>query len=143
MERDQLMTETLTHENNKLPGEGLPLSVSSWREGNALFLALRGEVDMYTVGELQDAIRDGLKDGICTEVVADMSNAPFVDSIGYGAFLSAMQTLRLRNGGRVHLACCQPAVARMITVARLQKVFAIHDSLEQARAAVSGRSASS
>ncbi len=112
------------------------LTVSSWREGSILYLALRGEVDLNTVGQLQQAITDGLQDGICTEIVADMSQTPFVDSSGYGAFLGAMQALRLRNGGRVHLAACQPGVSRMLTVARLHYVFVMHDTLEQARAAL-------
>ena len=114
----------------------LPLEISSWREGNALFLALRGDVDLRTVRDLRHAIADGLKDNACTELVADMSRVLFVDSSGYGAFLGAMQSLRLRGGGRVHLVCCQPAVARMLTIIRLHNVFAIHDSLEQAREAL-------
>jgi anti-anti-sigma regulatory factor len=51
---------------------------------------------------------------------------------GYGIFLDAMQTLRMR-GGRVHLTCCSPSVKRMISVARLHRVFAIYDSVEEVR----------
>lgn len=131
------MTLNQMNENNESGESETFLSVSSWREEKTLFLSLDGEVDMYTVAKLKEAITDGLKDGVCTTILADMSQTSFVDSTGYGAFIGAMQTLRLRDGGRVHLARCQPAVNRMLTVARLHHVFVIHDSLEQARESLS------
>lgn len=110
-----------------------PLFVSSWRENSLLFLQLRGELDMHTVGVLKQAINNGLTDKECCAIVVDMSAVSFIDSTGYGTFISAMQTLRLRGGGGVHLAACQPSVARMLAVIRLNRVFTMHKSVEDAR----------
>ncbi len=130
------MTDLLHEKIGEIAGREPLLSVIALREGTVLFLTMRGEVDMHTIGVLEDAITVGLAGGVCTDLVADMSETPFVDSTGYGVFLGAMQTLRMRGSGRVYLAACQPAVARMIQVARLNRVFAVCDSVAAAREAL-------
>lgn len=62
------MIQTLINAHTTPTNEEPNLTVASWREGNALFLELRGEVDMHTVSHLQEAITEGLKDTACTEV---------------------------------------------------------------------------
>ena len=126
----------MQNKNSQIDSQAPSLSISSWHEGRILFLVLRGELDMHTVSPLQNAITEGLADATCTEIIVDMSAVPFVDSTGYGAFLSAMQALRLRGGGRVHLAACQVPVTRMLNVVRLSRVFAIYETLDAARQAL-------
>lgn len=109
------------------------LFVSSWHEQNVLFLEMRGELDMHTVPALKQAIVEGLAHDACDTIVADMSAVTFVDSNGYGVFISAMQTLRFRGKGSVHLAACQPPVARMLAVIRLDRVFTMHPTLDAVR----------
>lgn len=134
---DYLMqTMTMNREVETITEAMPPLFVSSWRENSLLFLQLRGEIDMHTVGVLKQAINAGLSDKDCCAIVVDMSSVSFIDSTGYGMFISAMQTLRLRGGGGVHLAACQPSVARMISVIRLNRVFTMHKSVEDAREAL-------
>lgn len=135
------MSSPLTEKGNSSGEDSIPLSVSFWREGTTLYLSLFGEVDMHTIAVLRDAVTDGLQDNSCVNIVADMSRVPFVDSTGYGVFLDAMQTLRMR-GGRVYLGCCLPSVKRMIAVARLNRVFAIYDSVEEVRELLSHPSGS-
>ncbi|MBC8142777.1 MAG: STAS domain-containing protein [Armatimonadetes bacterium] len=131
--------QTLTNNREiESPTEPMPpLFVSAWRENAYLFLQLRGELDMHTVGVLKQAINNGLTDLDCAAIVVDMSAVSFIDSTGYGTFISAMQTLRLRGGGGVHLAACQPSVARMLAVIRLNRVFTMHKSVEDARESLS------
>ncbi|MBC8138389.1 MAG: STAS domain-containing protein [Fibrella sp.] len=131
------MAQIPVKENSRPGDEESFFSVSHWREGDALFLSLQGEVDMHTVGELHRAITEGLQDGVCTHVVADMSRVPFIDSTGYSAFVAATQTLRARGEGRVNLAGCQPVIVRVLGIVRLNRMFGIHDSLEQARKSLS------
>ena len=132
------MQATVTNHKMDVLTENAPLLfVSSWRENATVFLQLRGELDMHTVGMLKQAINDGLSDNNCRAIVADMSAVTFIDSTGYGIFIAAMQTLRLRSGGGVHLASCQPSVARMLSVIRLNRVFSLHKTMEDAREALS------
>lgn len=109
-----------------------PLHVSSYSEANVLFLALSGELDLYTVGELWRAIKEGLMDLAITEIVVDMRAAPFVDSSGYGAFINAAYLLRPRCGC-VHLAGCIPSVTHMLSVLRLSRVFRLYPTTGAAR----------
>lgn len=113
------------------------LHISTQNEGAVLFLTLQGELDLHTVDELRRVIGEGIANPHCTDIVADMQGVSFVDSSGYGTFLNAMQSLRPRSG-RVHLAGCVPAVVRMLAIVRLNRVFQIHDTMDEARAAVAG-----
>ena len=98
-----------------------------------MFLSLRGELDMHAAPTLRKAISEGLSDPTADTVAADMSAVTFVDSTGYGVFISAMQSLRFRGAGRVHLAACQAPVLRMLGVTRLDRVFMMHNSLDDLR----------
>ena len=134
MEHKATVAQTTGNDSlSKAGGQTPSFFVSSWRENNVLFLEMRGELDLHTVAVLKQAICDGLAHNTCDTIVADMSAVSFVDSTGYGVFISAMQTLRFRGNGTVHLVACQPPVTRMLAVIRLDRVFTMHQSLDAVR----------
>ena len=69
-----------------------------------------------------------------TKVVLDMCRLRFVDSSGLGAILSCFQKLNAR-GGDMKLCCMSDRVQTVFELARLQRIFDIYSTREDAVAA--------
>jgi len=72
---------------------------------------------------------------ICTsainELIIDMSTVEFCDSSGLSALLFAERQMR-ENGGVVRLVGLTDNVASLIKISQLDRVFAIHSSVDEA-----------
>ena len=64
-------------------------------------------------------------------MVFDMSRVEFIDSSVIGALVGFMRKAR-DAGGDVKLAALTPDIETIFELTRLQKVFQIHDSVEEA-----------
>ena len=73
-------------------------------------------------------------DGGASGLVVDLSDATFVDSMTLGVLLGAVKRLRPR-GGKVAVVCLSPHIRRIFEITLLDRVFALHESLDDARAA--------
>jgi anti-anti-sigma factor len=76
---------------------------------------------------VQDLYRNGT-----TEVLADLRQVPTIDSRGVRALVRAHTTSQ-RLGATFRLACPCPAVRRMLEVSKLDNVFVIYDTVDEAR----------
>lgn len=98
----------------------------------ANIVALSGDVDLQT----SPAVRQGLLE--CLEkhdkVVVDMSQVNYIDSSGVASLVEAFQVSR-KKGSFFALAHVSAAAMRVLSLARLDKVFSIHESVEDALAA--------
>jgi anti-anti-sigma factor len=63
------------------------VDITTHPEGNAVRLAVTGEIDVATVGELESAIRDATIPVRTTTVVVDLADVSFCDSSGIAAFV--------------------------------------------------------
>jgi anti-sigma B factor antagonist len=64
----------------------VPFQIESKREGAAARLALAGELDLATVGRVEQAVDAALGEGV-REIVVDMRGLEFVDSSGLRMFI--------------------------------------------------------
>ncbi|MCB8983659.1 MAG: anti-sigma factor antagonist [Ardenticatenaceae bacterium] len=64
-------------------------------------------------------------------LLVNMTAVSFVDSAGLGAIV-ALQKRAREIGGSVSLCCAQEAVRRSLQLVRLDKVFSLYDTLEEA-----------
>ena len=98
----------------------------------ATIVALSGDVDLET----SPAVRQGLLE--CMEkhdqVIVDMSQVNYIDSSGVASLVEAFQVSR-KKGSSFALAHVSTAAMRVLSLARLDKVFTIFDSIEDALAA--------
>ena len=62
--------------------------------------------------------------------VLDLSGVEFVDSSGLGAIVACLK--RLGPRGDLAIAGAKGAVSRLFTLTRMDKVFALHDSVDAA-----------
>lgn len=63
-------------------------------------------------------------------VIVDLSEVDFIDSSGLGAIVAAMK--QLREGQRLELAGLTPTVSKVFRLTRMDTVFILFDTLEEA-----------
>lgn len=64
--------------------------------------------------------------------VLDLGQVDFIDSSGLGAVVAAMK--QLRAGQTLELAALQPIVEKVFRLTRMNTIFTIHDTVDQALA---------
>ena len=94
-------------------------------------IALRGELDVATVGRLRAALAPIVEDDSVMKVVVDLVEVTFIDSTGLMTLLNALRRL-VRRGGRLVLACSNPTVLRLFEATRTDATFEIVATREQA-----------
>lgn len=98
-------------------------------QGNAV-LNVAGEIDIYTAPRFKNAIAEVINQGY-TNILIDMSRVDFMDSSGFGTLLSATKPLR-PVGGSISLCSCNEAISRMLEITRLNTLFRVFKSREEA-----------
>jgi anti-sigma B factor antagonist len=106
---------------------------------------LQGDILILRVGETRldasraPAFRDELLrqiDAGHAQIVLDLSSTDFMDSSGLGALVSAVK--RIGSRGTLAIAGANGAVARLFTLTRMDRVFALHPSVGAAVAKMTG-----
>jgi anti-sigma B factor antagonist len=99
--------------------------------GDAIVVALTGELDLYNAPALRDALREAAGREP-RRLVVDLSEVSFADSTALGAFVEARSAL---GGGRAFvLAAPGLEVRRALEVSGLARHFTVRDTLESALA---------
>lgn len=98
-------------------------------ERGALVVALSGDVDLESSPRARTVLLDCV--GQRKPVLVDMSDIAYIDSSGVASLVEAFQSAR-KGGTRFALVSVSDAALRVLQLARLDKVFAIHATLEDA-----------
>lgn len=88
-------------------------------------------IDAVVAIQFKDKMREVTNDG-SPHVVLDLSQVGFVDSSGLGAIVASMK--QLGSTKRLDLAGLTPTVDKVFRLTRMDSIFTIHDSAEQAKA---------
>jgi anti-sigma B factor antagonist len=115
-------------------GERVEVTVSRTTAGNVPIVAVAGEVDVYSAPALKDKITELLESGEHTLIV-DLAEVGFLDSTGLGALVEA-RAATSEAGGSLPLVCSQERILKLFTITGLDGIFAIHDSVGDAVAAL-------
>jgi anti-sigma B factor antagonist len=96
-------------------------------EQGRLVVAFQGEVDL----EHSPKARAVLLECVAKkqDVFVDLSGVSYIDSSGVASLVEAFQTSR-QQGSKFALVSVSPAALRVLELARLDKVFTIHATLE-------------
>ncbi len=97
------------------------VAVIGWTEPSVL--------DASNVMQLRERVGEVERDR--SRIVFDMSQVEFIDSSAIGALVGFMRKARA-DGGDVKLAGLSPDIETIFELTRLQKVFAIHTSVDEA-----------
>ena len=101
-------------------------------EGDKAILAVRGSVDLTTAPGLRTRLAELIDDGH-TCVVVDLSGTDFLDSTGLGALVAALKRLRMKDG-EIRIVCSSGHVRKVFEITSLDRVFAMHETLDGALA---------
>ena len=99
------------------------------RDGWAV-LTVTGEVDVATAPRLREQLI-GLVSSERYRIVVDLEAVDFIDSTGLGVLIGALKRVRSHDGD-LALICSEPRVLRVFEITGLDRVFAIHPSLDLA-----------
>jgi anti-anti-sigma factor len=100
------------------------LTVRSERQDDRVSVSVGGELDLGTVGRLEDTVADQLTAGRVAELVVNLADVTFLDSSGLGALLRIRQATQ-DAGGRLTITEVAPGPARVIAIAGLSETFGL------------------
>ena len=103
-------------------------------EGLQEVLCLRGPLTGSNAPTFQNALR---REDLAQTLILDLSNVPYVDSAGLGVLVSAYIS-RQKSGRRMVLSGLNPKVQKLFEITRVQELFLIFSSPEEAIAALEG-----
>lgn len=98
--------------------------------GSYQVLRPEGDLDVYTVGSLRDAL------GVIVEqqapkVVVDLDAVPFMDSSGLGALMGGVRRLR-EVGGDLAIACTREQHLKLFSITGFGEGVSIAPTVEEA-----------
>ena len=108
------------------------LEVDPRTVGDAVVLAVRGDVDIANKGAMRAALESAMDDAERC-VVVDLSNVSFMDSTGLALMLNAARRLTRRRLGFA-IACPEGPVRRAFDVTGLDECFNIEARVDAALA---------
>lgn len=86
-------------------------------------MSISGELDLHAAPEARRALEGAIDDG-AAEVVVDLGSLDFIDSSGLACIVSAARRLG-QAGGRLVVVNRNPAVARTLTLTRLDRILEV------------------
>ena len=106
------------------------LTIDIRREADAAVVTPRGEVTVFTSPALRQRLREVIEGG-ARRIVMDLSAVEYVDSSGVATFVDALREARQKQG-RLTLAGVKPRVRGVFEIARLDTLFPMVDTVEEA-----------
>ncbi|MFG0247874.1 MAG: STAS domain-containing protein [Phycisphaeraceae bacterium JB051] len=100
---------------------------------NGVLVAISGDIDYSCSSQLRTVIRDEL-DKKPQLMIIDLAGVPYMDSSGVAVLVEALQA---QTKGKRKLAVCnlQEKVKGIFEIARLDMVFKIYNSVDEAKEA--------
>ncbi len=93
-------------------------------------MALLGEIDMYSSPDLRAEIMALIHKKV-TPLFVDFKAVPYIDSSGIATFVEALKSM-MSYDGKLKLIGLVEAVREIFTFSKLDKVFEIYETLEEA-----------
>lgn len=98
-------------------------------EGGALIVSFEGDVDLEQSPKAREVLLECVERG--NKILVDLSGVSYIDSSGVASLVEAFQVAK-KQGKGFALVSVNAAALRVLQLARLDKVFTIHESLADA-----------
>lgn len=106
------------------------MNLSARRQGNAFVMSIQEpRIDAALAIQFKDIFRDRTRT-VKGRIVLDLQKVDFVDSSGLGAIIACMKNLA--EDQKLELSGLNPAVAKVFSLTRMNQVFTIYKTLDQA-----------
>jgi anti-sigma B factor antagonist len=104
--------------------------VARYSEGWVIF-DLSGDIDLANSPKMRKVLLTEIKEKHSRKVFLNLTNVRYIDSSGIASLVEGLKAAR-DNGARLILYGLSPAVREVMELSRLQKIFEIYLSEEQA-----------
>ena len=95
--------------------------------GKHKILEVVGDVDLYNVGELKEAVFGLLDSEDVPSLILDMKGISYMDSSGIGALVASQKKIKSK-GGKFAMMNLKEDVLNILKLATLDQFFKIYDS---------------
>ena len=95
-------------------------------------LSPSGDLDVYTVGSLRDALGRMIEEKT-PKVVVDLDGVPFMDSSGLGALMGGVRRMR-EAGGDLAVSCTKEQHLKLFSITGFGEGVSIAPTVEEAAA---------
>ena len=96
---------------------------------NAIVINFSGDIDLQSSPEARKVLLKYVSDK--KTILVDLSKVEYIDSSGIASLVEALQTSR-KEGSNLFLVEVSEAASRVLELARLDKVFKIFTTIEEA-----------
>jgi anti-anti-sigma factor len=93
-------------------------------EGTAVLATVRGEIDLHNSPEVRTALLDVLNKHQPKKLILNLSQVPYMDSSAIAVLVESLQKLK-KIGGKLYLTHLQPRVKGLLEIARLDSIFVL------------------
>jgi anti-sigma B factor antagonist len=97
----------------------------------ASIVMFKGEIDLESSPAARETLLKCFNN--TGSVIVDLSGVTYIDSSGVASMVEALQASR-KNNSRFSLAAVSEPTRRVLELARLDKVFTLYDSVDEALA---------
>jgi anti-sigma B factor antagonist len=101
------------------------------RSGDAVLASLVGEIDLHNSPQVRGALLDTLNREKPKRLILNLAGVPYMDSSAIAVLVESLQKIR-KTGGKIYLTNLQPRVKGLLEIARLDAIFVISASEEEA-----------
>ena len=106
---------------------------SARSEGEAIVARLKGEIDLNNSPELRGELFGLMGRTPPRRLVLNLAEVPYMDSSAIAVLVEALQKMR-KTGGKVFLTNLQPRVKGLLEIARLDSIFSVVPTEDEALA---------
>ena len=100
-------------------------------DGTLLYARIEGEINLQNSPALRADLLKLVEEQRPRRIVLNLAQVPYMDSSAIAVMIEVLKAIR-PGGGTVHLTQLQQRVAGLLRIARLETIFVLNDSDEEA-----------
>jgi anti-sigma B factor antagonist len=107
------------------------VQIAARQSGGGVIFDISGDIDLANSPAMRKTLLGEIKDKHTVKVFLNLKNVRYIDSSGIASLVEGLKASR-DHGARMILYGLSPSVREVLELSRLQKIFEIYDSEEQA-----------
>lgn len=107
--------------------------ISIQAEKTYLLVTINGELVLTDSQQIKEEVKQAIEKDGRFQVVIDLSKVDFIDSSGLGVLIGWFKTVNQAQG-KIAYVCLTEYVSKIISLAKLDKIFPIYATAEEALA---------
>ncbi len=107
------------------------MQIAARHSGGGVILDISGDIDLAHSPAMRKTLLGEIKDKHSPKIFLNLKNVRYIDSSGIASLVEGLKASR-DNGARMILYGLSASVREVMELSRLQKIFEIYDTEEQA-----------